>query len=78
MKKLNKLIITEELEQVSRFSFSEWSTYYNWYWKDDIDNIGFLRAVTEMEALDRLREAFPFAGTIRWISKEEFNIKCKK
>lgn len=73
MKKLKKLIINQELEQKSKWSFNENIDYYNWYWKDDKGNVGYLRAITEMEALDRLREAFPEAGTITWINIKIFN-----
>lgn len=35
-------------------------------------NAGNLRASTEIEALDRLREAYPEIGRIEWIRPEEY------
>lgn len=46
-----------------------------WYWAERIElqrtgKIGTIQAISEMEALDRLREAFPEIKAITWISKE--------
>ncbi|SFJ49028.1 hypothetical protein SAMN03159338_1543 [Sphingomonas sp. NFR04] len=38
-----------------------------WFWREiDGGSAGAIRGSTEMEALDRLREAFPEAGAIEW------------
>ncbi len=68
---LTKLIITEELEKKSIFGVPHIKSYY-WYWVDDRGNIGFLSAITEMEALDRLREAFEEVGAIKWITHSKY------
>lgn len=70
----NILIITKEIEKSLRFPYSEFATYYNWYWKDNQGNIGYLREYTEMGAIQRLREAFPEVGSITWISKNEYEL----
>ncbi|WP_145859083.1 hypothetical protein [Pedobacter suwonensis] len=71
-KQLIMLFINKELEIKSRYSLPS-KNARKWFWKDDCNSIGFLYAITEMEALDRLREAFNEAGSITWISEKEFN-----
>ncbi len=67
----NILLLTEYLENESRYG-KPIPNARIWYWKDEIGNIGYLYAITEMEALDRLREAFTEVGCITWISEREF------
>ncbi|MGV0919745.1 hypothetical protein ACTS94_05060 [Empedobacter falsenii] len=76
MKKSKQLILTEELEKKSKYSFNKNIDYHRWHWKDNKGNIGYLRAITEMEAIDRLREAFPEVGSITWISQKNYNELC--
>ncbi|WP_312399537.1 hypothetical protein [Chryseobacterium sp.] len=68
----SKLVLSEDLEIKSRYGKPHVNSRF-WFWKDELQNIGSLRANTEMEALERLREAFPDAGCITWISGKEYN-----
>lgn len=65
------LNITSEMESNSRYG-NPYELARYWYWKDDKNHVGFLRAVTEMEAIDRLREMHEDAGKITWISVEKY------
>lgn len=69
---MKELIITENLELKSRYRIPHENARY-WYWKDNKGNKGKLRAVQEMEALDRLDEFFPQRGAITWISRDNYN-----
>lgn len=66
--------ITPEMESQSKFGVPHDNAFI-WFWaeidketKEYIGNKGTLHAITEMEALDRLREAFPDIGVIKWVS----------
>ena len=64
-------IIIDSMERESRYGIPHENARF-WYWKDDLSNKGYLRAIGEMEALDRLDEAFPQRGALIWISKEDY------
>lgn len=73
--KNRKLILTKELEEKSKFGIPNQNLV--WYWKDDLGNVGSLKGTTEMEALDRLREAFEEVGRIQWITKDKYQEMTK-
>ncbi|WP_073000225.1 hypothetical protein [Epilithonimonas mollis] len=68
---MKNLVITAELEKKGKHGTPSDKALF-WFWKDEIGNIGFLRAITEMEALDRLRDCFPEAGRITWITSSNY------
>lgn len=55
---------------------------YAWCWEQTADNPavvagaapaqGMLRAITEAEAIERLREHFTEAGPFKWINRRDF------
>ncbi len=59
------------METQSRFRIPNKNARF-WFWKDNLGNKGYLRAITEMEAIDRLDEAFPQRGALTWISQQEY------
>lgn len=64
-------IIVDSMGRESRYGMPHENARF-WYWKDDIGNKGYLRAITEMEALDRLDEASPQRGALVWISQKDY------
>lgn len=79
--------------QYQIFTVDESKSYYgpvrepvhNWYWaelnrdtREPTGNIGSLRACTEMEALDRLREGCPDIGMIKWLKPSEYKTIVNK
>ena len=73
-----KYELTKSQEKKSKFGPpSKLSRKWMWQELDEktkkpTGNYGSINAITEMEALDRLREAFETIGLIRWISKSEY------
>lgn len=70
---MKKLVLDKTLESQSKYG-EPYEKSRNWYFKDNLGNFGVLRASTEMEALDRLREAFEEVGSIKWITKTEYDL----
>lgn len=68
-----QLIINDAVEGKSRYGIPHEKSRF-WYWKDDLGNKGYLRAITEMEALDRLDEAIQHRGKLTWISENDYKI----
>ena len=72
---MTQLIINEAVEKKSRFGIPHENARL-WYWKDNLQNKGYLRAISEMEALDRLDEAIQNRGRLTWISEKDYkNLK---
>jgi len=70
--------ITPEMESQSKFGISHKNSGI-WFWaeidretKEYTGNKGTLHAIKEIEALDRLREAFPDIGAIKWINSKVY------
>lgn len=70
---MKKLVLDKTLESKSKYG-EPYEKSRDWYFKDDLGNFGTLRANGEMEALERLREAFDEVGAIKWISKTEYDL----
>jgi len=75
-----------DLEEKSEYGVPHESARF-WYWAEDEGRLfgyketgvyGSLRASTEMEALDRLREAFPIINAIHWISQSYYDERKAK
>lgn len=74
-------VLTPAQEAKSRFGLVT-KGGYTWCWEQTADNEavvagavpaqGLLRAITEAEAIDRLREHFPKAGGFQWINRRDF------
>lgn len=64
-------IIEDSMERESRYGIPHENARV-WYWKDNLGNKGYLRAIGEMEALDRLDEAFSNRGALTWISDKDY------
>lgn len=83
---LQPLAVPANVVTPAREAQSRWGTVsrggYAWFWQQLPTNAavlagavpaqGMLRAVTETEAIDRLREAFPEAGPFTWIKRRDF------
>lgn len=68
---MTEIIITESMERNSRFRLAHENAKI-WYWMDNLGNKGHLRAIGEMEALDRLSEVFPERGVLTWIHQTTY------
>lgn len=72
-----------DLEAKSKYGVPHPSSFV-WYWAENEGRLfnyaetgvyGSLRALTEMEALDRLREAFPQVKALGWVYKSHYDEK---
>lgn len=70
---MTQYILTKDIDDKSKYQ-SKSPNRYVWYWKETSDRniFGHLLAVTEMEAIDRLREAFPDVKGIAWLTKANY------
>jgi hypothetical protein len=78
--------VTPQMEVASRWDIPSINSQTR-YWRETlkVNNqhkptgiVGSVRSVTESQALDRLREAFPKVGMVQWISKQEYELEISK
>ena len=67
-------VITPAQEARSQWGGRLYPRNHTWFWADvcDPQRRGFLRAATDGDAVNRLREAFPEVEGFEWITRQEY------
>lgn len=69
---INRCDYTDEVQSNSKYKVLS-DNSRKWYFMDNSNNVGFVMAVTEMEAIDRVRDSFKEVLTIKWIGEKIYN-----